>query len=85
MKSGVIATLRLLFARQAKGKRKLVLWRCYNNRGDRSHRTARDVTRVTDRTRSFVSNQFASSKCGSPPVETHTPEAKSLTEQGGTS
>jgi hypothetical protein len=26
-KPGVIATLRLLFARQAKGKRKLVLWR----------------------------------------------------------
>jgi hypothetical protein len=25
--TGVIATLRLLFARQAKGKRKLVLWR----------------------------------------------------------
>jgi len=28
---GVIATLRLLFARQAKGKRKLVLRRCFTN------------------------------------------------------
>src|SRR6266852_845284 len=31
LESGVITTLRLLFARQAKGKRKLVLWRfCIN-------------------------------------------------------
>jgi hypothetical protein len=27
----IIATLRLLFARQAKGKRKLVLWGCFAN------------------------------------------------------
>jgi hypothetical protein len=31
LQSGVIATLRLLFARQAKGKRKLVLWGCFAN------------------------------------------------------
>ena len=31
MKAGVIATLRLLFARQAKGKLKLVLWRYFVN------------------------------------------------------
>jgi hypothetical protein len=29
--TGVIATLRFLFARQAKGKRKLALWRCFAN------------------------------------------------------
>jgi hypothetical protein len=31
VETGLIATLRLLFARQAKGKRKLVLSRCFNN------------------------------------------------------
>jgi hypothetical protein len=30
--TGVIANLRLLFARQAKGKRKLMLTRCFTNK-----------------------------------------------------
>src|SRR3984893_15863193 len=29
--TGVLTTLRLLFARQAKGKRKIVIWRCFSH------------------------------------------------------
>src|ERR1700730_2233981 len=40
--TGLITTSRLLFARQAKGKRKLVLWRCYVNQRQPAARRAGD-------------------------------------------